>query len=173
MGEILHWEDTRGHYLDRDLGTSILWDLLPHSFSLLNYCLLSKPKMTTCVGNSFEATVGVTCYDFGSDLCTPAKINLSWVSAEKERIIKILGTERNLVVDFCDPDNNYFWKPGGWRDSFRILPDNEPLITELRHWYYSILNDLPSLSNGDEGHKIVAMIEKVQESCRNSRPIDF
>jgi predicted dehydrogenase len=166
---------------------SVVWDLGPHDFSILQYWLGETPTHASalsrgCVIPSIPDVAFINL-EYGSG--TVAHVELSWLAPSKLRRTTIVGSQKMIVYDDTGtepvrifdsgvslPDPETF---GEYRMTYRsgdILSPRvdaaEPLALELTDFATSIRHGEAPRSSGQLGLEVVRMIEAVDASLAAS-----
>lgn len=189
IGKILHITSTRINLGPPESEVDVIWDLGPHDFSIILYLTGESPLNIRSFKNSYRLNTTQSKniskltnnahidLSFKSDFT--AHIHLSWLSANKTRLMQIFGTEGTIVYDEMlaldgkvklygtgidnrvkskDNDSGALKYQSG--DIHVIqLEQHEPLRMECEHFVNSILNDTPLINDGKIGLEVVKLLE--------------
>jgi predicted dehydrogenase len=170
----------------RDL--NVLWDLAPHDISILLFLLEAEPLSVTangmkCAFDSIYDNVYVNLI-FPENIL--AHVHVSWIDPCKVRRVTVVGSKKMVVYN--DVDNNEKIKvydkgvdipsyTSGYEEfqcNYRygdvVIPNvrfEEPLRKECQHFLDCIVNDTPPLSSGEDGLKVIKVIEAAQRALLN------
>ena len=101
LGEIYFVTSTRVNLGLHQRDVSVIWDLGPHDFSILLYCLGEVPDRVRAVGRDSVVPgipdIAFVTLRFPSGLL--ANIELSWLAPSKLRRTVLVGSERMLIYD--------------------------------------------------------------------------
>jgi len=165
----------------------VLWDLGPHSLSLMLY-LLDNPEVTRVEVNAISTMKSdlidvayLTLYFKNGSF---ANTHLSWLNPNKRRELTVVGTNKMLVFDDIDAleklrvydkginesNNKTFSSWGesivGYRNGPITIPitsTGEPLRLELAHFIDCCLNNKEPITNGSNGAKVVKLLEEAEK----------
>lgn len=170
---------------------SVIWDLVPHDFSILFHWLKESP----CYVNAF----GRDCVQKGIpdvafiNLRFPsgviANIEVAWLAPSKLRRTAVVGQKKMLVyddtenveklklydqgVDFHDPETF-----GEYQLSYRTgdivsprLSNQEPLRMEVEHFFHCIQTGERPKTDGASGLRVVEALEAAETSLRTGHPV--
>jgi len=199
IGKILHIRSTRLNLglfeSGKDVvwnikrGKNVIWDFMPHDISLILYLLGNKtPKKIVATGNAhiekgIEDTAFVNLiFDDGVN----ATISASWLDAVKVREFTIIGSKKMIVFDDVEPlqkvkiynkgVESKFNSFGEWQTSFIYgdifipkVDNTEPLRVELQHFVACIELGFKPLSDGDNGLKVVEIINQIEDEVKKCR----
>jgi len=182
LGDIYYIDCTRNHLgLIRD-DVSVLWDLVPHDISICNYLLDDTPQSVNAIGSNImwpDKTDIVRCALHYKD-GVKAFIGASWLDTNKERTIKVVGSEEKIVFDdlnMLEPirifkkgialnlDGNTIV-----RDGDIISPNfkrTEPLLNECNEFINSIKHTRQPFTDGNNGLEVVKVLSALDESLKN------
>lgn len=184
------------HYIDAvraSLGLlhptlNVIWDLAPHDISILIHLLDQMPTSISSNGvayiqNNVEDIAYLTLM-FPNNLLS--HIRLSWLDPCKTRRITVIGSKKMVVYDDVEShekikvydkrvkairrtdtfgDFQFAYHYGSVVSPFIRL--EEPLRLECQHFLDCILENKTPLTNGDNGLRIVEVIEAAQQSLKN------
>jgi len=186
IGEVLHIHSSRLN-LGAFQKDNVVWDLMPHDLSMILYLLNGiMPQKIVAAGLSHfntgvEDTASATLIFPGNK---SANINVSWLDPCKVRNFTVIGSKKMVVYDETNPvekikvydkgvqknDDNYREFRASYRYGDTHIPkidETEALRTEMLHFHDCIAHNKRPLSDGEEGYKIVKIIEMIQESIRH------
>ena len=166
-----------------------LWDLAPHDISMALYLLGAEPKRVIATGTSYlqnniEDVVTMTMY-FPNNVMVI--VHVSWLDAAKTRRLHIVGNKKMLVFDDVENlETIRVFDKGISREyntlsygEFRLqLRDGdiyvprvepiEPLKSACQHFIDCIQNGNEPITNGENGLKVVRVLEAAQQSLKNN-----
>ena len=190
LGDLYYITATRTHLgLIRE-DTSAVWDLASHDVSILNFLLDQVPEKVSAVG---ATPLGLGKPDLAFlTLFYPqgvlGQIHVSWVDSNKERFIRIIGSDARLVFD----DLNHlepirlFEKGIGLQDKVEAefgsygfllrdgdilsprIEQQEPLKKMIDHFIRVVLDNLPSLVDDEFALNITRTLVAAHKSIKNS-----
>jgi predicted dehydrogenase len=190
LGNIYYINATRANLGLLQPDINVMWDLAPHDISMLRYILGQDPSWVTAHGGVYINTrsklhevVYLSMY-FGNML---VNIRLSWLDPVKQRRVTIVGSKKMLVYDDILENKVVIYDKGvdlppysdtlteeEFRASYRhgeetVYPVKwvEPLRAECNAFLDSIRTGKPSLSSGEDGLKVVQILESAQRSLVN------
>lgn len=170
------------------------WNLAPHDISILIYLFEKMPKTVSARGFSYlqkdiEDVVFVNL-DFEAGL--HAHIHVSWLDPNKIRQMTVVGGKKMLVYDDVSADAKItLFDKGiakknisdslGEFDNFGkfqllqkagdvVIPKinfEEPLQIECRHFVESIEKNANPQTDGNNGLRVVRVLEAAQKSLKN------
>ncbi len=169
-----------------------LWNLAPHDISIILYLLEKMPVMVSAKGVDFlqkgiEDIVFMVLH-FPDDVI--AHVHVSWLDPNKVRRMTLVGSEKMIVYDDVSDAKIKIYDKGikkqniteslGRYDDFGqyqsikfagdvILPKIdlvEPLKNECAHFIECIQQDKDLLTGGDNGLRVVHVLEAASRSMR-------
>jgi predicted dehydrogenase len=171
-----------------------LWDLAPHDVSIINYLLDSRPQWVSAVGTSVlgngRADVGFLTLGYDNNIV--ANIHVSWADPNKVRELVIVGSERRIVFDDLNSQEQVrvFEKgvvvaekePTSYgeyhfqiRDGDIISPKielSEPLKVQCAEFLECVIENKTPVSNSQTGRDVVQVLKAADRSLElNGAPI--
>jgi len=187
LGDLYYYDSTRVSLGLFQQDVNVIWDLAPHDFSIMDYCLNRKPVAITAngadhFGKKTEDIAYITVY-YENNLI--AHLNVNWLSPVKVRTTFLAGQKKMLVWDDLQADEkikiydkgvNVETKEGMyklWVD-YRAgdmwsprVEHTEALKMELEYFIDCILNDKKPINDGEAGLRITKMLLATDESLKN------
>ena len=167
-----------------------LWNLAPHDVSILMYLMEQMPEAVSCRGFDFIQPgiqdVIFMVLQFPNDVV--AHVQVSWLDPSKVRKMTVVGSEKMIVYDDMSDAKLKIYDKGIKRqnmtDSLGRYDDygkyqlikqagdvaipkidlKEPLKVECDEFVQSILEDREPHTNGDNGLRVVQVLESAQAS---------
>ena len=189
LGDILYMNATRANLGLLQPDINVMWDLAPHDISMLRYILGREPISVNARGAAYINTssklpeiVYLTMFFEGGAL---ANVRLSWLDPVKQRRLTVVGSQKMLVYDDIADNKVVIYDKGvevpeysvteeEFRASYRQggekvypLQWKEPLRSECEHFLDCIRTGAPSRSSGEEGLRVVQILETAQRSLVN------
>jgi predicted dehydrogenase len=183
LGEIYFVSTSRVNLGLHQTDVSVVWDLGPHDFSILQYWLGESPSAVSALsrGCIIPGTPDVTFVNLEYRSRAIAHVELSWLAPSKLRRTTIVGSEKMIVYDDTSnepvrvfdsgvvlPDPESF---GEYRLTYRtgdIVSPNigaaEPLGLEMEDFCAAIRTGQPPRSSASIGLEVVRVIEAVDRS---------
>tara|TARA_B100000287_G_scaffold110388_1_gene102755 strand:- start:3148 stop:4128 length:981 start_codon:yes stop_codon:yes gene_type:complete len=179
LGTLKHLDSTRFNLGLFDKNSSVIWDLIPHDFSILNYLVGDeKPKFISASGFShIEDCIDVASISVEYESGFTAHIHISWFSPIKIRTLLLSGDKRMLVYDDTKVSEKImiYDKGVSYKDcyfDYRVgdmfspkVDVGEAIEGEIKHFLKYLEGD-ECISGHNEGKMVVTMIEKVNESIK-------
>lgn len=143
-------------------GVDIIWDLLPHPLDIIHFLTGKWPStwqvMTRAYRRSELNEMAFINLDYGDFV---ANIELSWLTAERKRIMEIIGEKRMAKVE-CVKQKMHVFENG---KEFDIdIEANNTIKEEALNFIGSIKNKKMPFNSHIIGAKNVDVIEKIMES---------
>jgi len=169
---------------------NILWSFAPHDISIILSLTGEEPSYIDSVGSNFLhariADVTMTNLKFPSGI--GAHIFVSWLNPYKEQKLVIVGSSGMLVFDDTEPietklvlyPHTINWQNGlpvpNKAESVAIdLKDiwEEPLKAECKAFLSAIKTNTKPLTSGEEGLKVLKVLEISQQSIEQKEQGSF
>jgi predicted dehydrogenase len=185
LGSLYYFDSTRVNLGLFQHDISVIWDLAPHDFSIMNYVIGEKPEAVVATGarhvNGVADLAFITVY-FPNDVV--AHLNLSWLSPVKVRTTLIGGREKMLVWNDLEPDEKirvydkgvHIANGHGTLDalvSYRSgdvwapkVQQTEALKLELEYFADCIIKDRRPFNDGESGLRVVRLLEASDRSLK-------
>jgi len=167
------------------------WSLAPHDISVILYLFGEEPDRVTASGECFLQD-GIEDVVFAS-LHFPdgriAQIHVSWLDPHKERKMVVVGSKKMLVFDDMHPsekirifDKGASLTSGAASELQTIsvrhgdihiphISSQAPLDVETQHFIDSIRYDTTPRSDGEDGLRVVRVLEQVDAQLEHSRSL--
>jgi predicted dehydrogenase len=189
VGQIYYVDTARLNLglFQRDM--NVLWDLAPHDISILNYILGTSPISVEAYGMDcvFKGIYDVAYMNLVYPNNVLAQVHVSWLDPCKVRRVTVVGSKKMVVYNDVDPNEKikiydkgvdkpeYTNTFGDFQCSYRSgdlrIPNIkfiEPLRQECQHFLDSINSHTKPSSCGEEGLKVVRILEAAQNSLVNN-----
>lgn len=192
LGKICYISSTRVNLGLHQKDSSVLWDLAPHDLSMLLYWLDETPREVLATGKDFVQPgipdVAFVFMRFASGAI--GHIQVSWLAPSKLRQTTVVGGAKMLVYDdtqhmeqvkiydkgvkYRDPDTF-----GEYHLSYRMgdivsprIETYEPLQAEVTDFLESIIEEREPGSGGEQGLRVVRVLEAAERSLSNSGHVE-
>ena len=158
-----------------------LWSLGAHDVSVVLRLAEEEPTECHAFGASYmrEGVEDVVfCFlRFPSGLA--AHLHLSWLDPHKERRFTVVGSRRMATFDDMALERKLTVYDKGFEQDYAnygeyiarsgdvwspVVPNDEPLRIECRHFVERVCNGRPPLSDGESGRRVVRVLEELQRS---------
>src|SRR3972149_1405137 len=192
LGQVYYYDSTRINLGLIQSDVNVIWDLACHDFSIINYLFNKVPLVIQAFGSKFvnsknEEIAHVIIKYEGN---FTAHINVSWLSPVKIRTILIGGRRKMITFDDISPNEKVRiynksidltpsqvtpFKPA-YRSGDVVIPyleQNESLKNELLHLSFCIKNNKKPITSGEEGVKILKMLEASDVSLRLKKAVEL
>jgi predicted dehydrogenase len=185
LGPLYYFDSTRVNLGLFQHDISVIWDLAPHDFSIMDHVIHEKPEAVVATGgrhvNGVADLAFITVY-FPNDVV--AHLNLSWLSPVKVRTTLIGGREKMLVWNDLEPDEKIRVYDKGVHItnghsavdalvSYRSgdvwapkIQQTEALKLELEYFADCIMNDRTPSNDGESGLRVVRLLEAADRSLK-------
>lgn len=167
---------------------NILWSFAPHDISMILSLINEEPRSVFSKGgfylNNNVADVTITSLDFPSGI--KSHIFVSWLHPYKRQELVLVGEKKMAVFDDTKNwDEKLLIYPHelNWKDGLPVpnkkeaekifLEESEPLKNECRHFISCILNNTKPITDGEEGLKVIKVLEASQKSLDSEKIIYF
>jgi UDP-2-acetamido-3-amino-2,3-dideoxy-glucuronate N-acetyltransferase len=157
---------------------NILWSFAPHDISVILFLLDEMPDSVSAHGGSFLhadiADVTVTSLNFPHGV--RSHIFVSWLHPYKEQKLVIIGNKKMVLFDDVNPreklvvyEHKIDWIVGLPVPRPELAKpveteEREPLKVECEHFIRSIQMRTPPLTDGNEGLRVLSILEACQKS---------
>ncbi|MFH1679603.1 MAG: Gfo/Idh/MocA family oxidoreductase [Candidatus Eisenbacteria bacterium] len=169
-------------------GINAMWNLAPHDLSILLYLLDEAPVSVIALGRAFlkpdVEDVVFLFLEFPSGVI--AHVHVSWLDPSKVRRVTVVGEKRMAVYDDLDSEQKLklydrgfestLFQDGGIHDyQVRLragdilapkIETTEPLRIECAHFIECVREKKRPLTDGWNGHRVVAALAAADESLR-------
>ena len=157
---------------------NVLWSFAPHDISVILSLIGELPKSVVCSGKDIitkgvmDITNSILKYDDSY-----VSINVNWLCPYKEQKMSIIGDKGMILFDDTHPTeklklfreyldfNGKF--PIPVKDKFEVIDldtNKSPLLIECEHFRDCILNKTKPITDGEEGLRVLHVLNKLQES---------
>jgi len=169
---------------------NILWSFAPHDISIILSLTGEEPSYIDSVGSNFLhariADVTMTNLKFPSGI--GAHIFVSWLNPYKEQKLVIVGSSGMLVFDDTEPIEKklvHYPHTINWQNGLPVpnkaesvaidLKDiwEEPLKAECKAFLSAIKTNTKPLTSGEEGLKVLKVLELSQHSLEQKEQNSF
>jgi predicted dehydrogenase len=168
-------------------GTNVLWDLAPHDISILCYILGMEPLSVIahgacCINKNIFDVVYMNLI-FPDNIM--AHIHVSWLDPYKVRRVTVVGSKKMAIFNDVESDKIKIIDKGvntpadantfadfqySYRNGDILVPYlrmEEPLRIESEHFIDCINNHTIPRTNGEDGLRVVRVLEAAQRSLEN------
>ena len=189
LGTIYYLNSTRVNLGLLQPDINVMWDLGPHDISILQYILDKDPIKVSARGacyvnlarNLQEVVYLVLFFEDG----VMANLRLSWLDPVKQRRLTVVGREKMLVYDDIAENKVVIFDKGVEVPPYSITEEEfhasyrhgeetsydlewvEPLRVECQHFLDCINTGQQPISSGEDGAKVLKVLETAQRSLLN------
>jgi len=184
LGRLYYYDSTRVNLGLFQHDVNVVWDLAPHDFSIMDYCLKEKPECVVShgmdhFGRGLEDVAYVTMY-FRSGMI--AHFNMNWISPVKIRTTCIGGSKKMLVWNDLEADEKIKVYDKGVEiknkeSVYNLLVEyrsgdmwgprtdtREALKVEAAYFIECIKKNKTPFNDGEAGLRVVEMLEAADRS---------
>jgi predicted dehydrogenase len=185
LGAIYYLTATRTHLgLVRE-DVNVAWDLAPHDIAIFNYLLGKVPIRVDAFGvcHLKEAREDAVFIHLLYPNSVLGQIHVSWVDSNKERSVKVIGSEARVIFD----DINNLERVKIFKKGIRRLPDYntfgefqlllrdgdiispriepiEPLKAMCAEFIDCLRTGAKPLTDGQSGYEVVRVMEQIDRA---------
>jgi UDP-2-acetamido-3-amino-2,3-dideoxy-glucuronate N-acetyltransferase len=163
---------------------NILWSFAPHDISMILALAGEEPESVMTTGGNYLhkkiADVTTTHLDFASGI--RSHIFVSWLHPFKDQKLVVVGDRKMAVFDDTQPwPEKLFLYPHEikWKDQMPVpskaepehvnsIPEKEPLRLECEHFLHCIATGEPPRTDGQEGLRVLRVLNASQHSLDNN-----
>jgi predicted dehydrogenase len=188
IGQVYYVNGTRVNLGLYQPDINVMWDLAPHDISILLYLLGMEPHQASARGGMFvkPGVYDVAYLTLNFPHGVMADLRVSWLDPCKIRRITVVGSKKMLVYDDIEAVNKVMLYDKGvdiqpYTDTFEefhlayrygeAVPYpvqwDEPLKLECQHFLDCICTGCQSRSDGEQGLKVIRVLEAAQKSLFN------
>ena len=166
---------------------SSLWSFAPHDISMILSLANEMPSEVGAVGSNYLHTsiadVTTTHLSFPGGI--KAHIFVSWLHPFKEQKLVIVADKKMAVFEDTQPwdrkialyPHSIRWQMGApvpekAEIEYVAVPPLEPLALECQHFLACIATRRPPLTDGEEGYRVLAVLDQAQKSIERPRPLE-
>lgn len=156
-----------------------LWSFAPHDISMMLALCNEMPSEVSAVGHNYLhkqlADVTTTHLSFPSGI--NGHVFVSWLHPFKEQKLVVVGESKMAVFEDTQPWDKKIalyshvikWQngtpvPEKAEPSFVAVEAKEPLSEECRHFLHCIENRETPLTDGNEGYRVLAVLQQAQRA---------
>jgi len=188
IGEVMYISSRRLNLGLFQKDINVAWDLAPHDISIILFVMDHDPVSVNCQGKAHinPAIEDVTNMTINFANGGIAMVQSSWIDPRKIRETTIVGSKRMIVYDDNEPlekikiydkcveapphydtyaEFHFSYHYGDMHAPY--LKQVEPLKVECQQFLDSLQNGRKSPSSGEEGMKVVQILEAATRSLKN------
>lgn len=193
IGDLLYYDSTRINLGIFQHDVDVVWDLVPHDLSILDYLLGGQmPTSVSCTGVAHYSELADLAYvtlNYPNGFV--AHINVNWLAPVKIRQILLCGDKQMLVYDEhtvqekvriydrgvrVKSSEDVYQKLVEYRDGDMFAPrlaNTEALAAEVENVVAAIRGEAAPVVDGRAGLRVVQVLEAATESMREKgRPVE-
>jgi predicted dehydrogenase len=186
LGDLLYIYTTRVNLGKVRKEENAMWSFATHDIYVVMYLVGAAPIAVTASGQSYvrkgvHDVVFLTLH-FPGDVM--AHLHVSWLDPHKIRKTTVVGDKKMAVLDdtaateklrIYDKGIDFTPSYGDYGESLSIrigdisipkLDMKEPLKVECQHFLDCILKGAEPLTGGEQGHKVIQILEAADQSLR-------
>jgi predicted dehydrogenase len=187
LGEIYYLYSRRVNLGRVQSDINALWSIAPHDISIAIHLLGQPPVAVSCQGAAclngrVQDVIFLTLHFAGDILC---HIHVSWLDPSKTREMTVVGSQKMIVYDDVAAEGKVrIYDKGAYRKGDPIYGEfqyklhsgdiwipridmQEPLRLECAHFVDCIRNGKQPLTDGENGLRVVRVLEAGQQSLDN------
>jgi predicted dehydrogenase len=193
IGELLYYDSTRINLGIFQHDVDVVWDLVPHDLSILDFLLGGKvPVSVSCTGVAHYGELADLAYvTLNYERGFVAHFNVNWLAPVKIRQILLCGDKQMMVYDEhtvqekvriydrgvrVKSSEDVYKKLVELRDGDMFaprLPNIEALAAEVENVVGSIRGEASPVVDGAAGLRVVRTLEAATQSMHEQgRPVD-
>jgi len=187
LGKIYYYDSTRVNLGLFQHDVNVVWDLVPHDFSILDFLIEEKPVSISATGKSHVngmediAYVNVHFQDntlahFSVNWLSPVKVRTTLIGGEKKMLVwnDLSADEKIKIYDKGVEVNNnegiynmlVSYRTGDmWAPKVR---HEEALKLEAEYFVDCVMNDKEPINDGRAGLRVVKMLDACNKSMKNN-----
>jgi predicted dehydrogenase len=181
LGELRYIYSNRLNLGKHRQDENALWSLGAHDLSVILMLAGEEPYEWTAMGESYVKPgvedVVFALMRFQSGLI--AHMHLSWLDPHKERRFTVVGSKRMATFDDMAIERKLTVYDKGFEQDYRnygeyiarsgdvwspVVPNDEPLRLECRHFVDCVREGAVPRSDGQSGLRVVRVLEELQRS---------
>ena len=183
IGKVFHFSSTRINLGPPKTTVDVVWDLCPHDLSIILHLFNEMPVKVDASGTSFQWKGFIDNAHINLEFSgnKTAHIHLSWLSANKTRLIQIFGENGSIVYDeMLAPDGKVKLYDKGIDNRINskdhevlaysagdihvlALEQHEPLRLECSEFVNAIQKGTDIPNNGVIGAQVVELLELISK----------
>lgn len=186
LGNLYYYDSTRVNLGLFQHDVNVIWDLAPHDFSIMDYCLKEKPVAISAIGSGHISGLENIAYivaHFNNNMI--AHFNVNWLSPVKVRTTLIGGAKKMLVWNDLETDEKIKIYDRGVKVKTRQgiykqlieyrlgdmwsprIDHAEALKLESEYFIECIAKGKTPINDGRAGLRIVEMLEAADKSLKH------
>ncbi len=191
LGDLLYYDSSRINLGLFQHDVDVVWDLLPHDLSILDFLLEGElPETVSCWGASHFSDLADQAYvSLSYRNRFIAHVHVNWIAPVKIRQVLLCGDKKMIVFDETSVEKLRVYDRGvniktpedvykrlvQYREgdmSAPHIPNYEALAAEVDNVLETISGNQRAIVDGNAGHRVVLLLEAASESLKNNgRPV--
>ena len=192
LGEICYFQAQRLNFGRIRTIENVMWDLATHDIYVAIYLLGKYPQEVSAFGKTLidkkKKIEDVVFLNLFFDTGVFAHIQASWFDVEKVRKMRVIGKKKMMIFDEINPscklkiyegatavrENSNGVISFNLKEGKIIIPqveDKQPLREECLHFIECVEKNKVPFTDGEEGFKVVKVLEAAQKSLECGRSI--
>lgn len=189
LGKIYYYDSTRINLGLMQKDSNVVWDLAPHDLAIVSHLFPGKIISVQAFGSSFiSKQIEVAHIFLQYEKNISVHIHVSWLSPVKIRSILIGGSKKMVVYNDIEPsekikiyDKGIIPSPNeitpfapAYRSGDVVIPrleQKEALFTELTHFIDCIIENKTPITDGEDGLRVVQLLEAIDKALRTHKQI--
>ena len=188
LGEMYYFDSVRVNLGLFQHDVNVIWDLVPHDLSIMDFIVGEKPVSVVATGASHTPKgledVAYVTVKFKDNLI--AHFHVNWMSPVKIRKVIIGGSKKMVVFDDLDPaekikiydkgitlskanEKSVYQSMVQYRIGDMYAPaitNEEALKVEIEHFAECIRNKKKPITDGEAGLRVVRILEAADKSLK-------
>jgi predicted dehydrogenase len=188
LGDIYFISTSRVNLGLHQSDASVVWDLGPHDFSILQYWLDESPVSVSALTRScvLPGVPDVAFVNVQYASGTVAHVELSWLAPSKLRRTAVVGSRKMVVYDDTSNEPVRIFDSGAdlpnptdfgeYRLTYRTgdiisphIPPEEPLVREMADFCAAVRGDRAPVSTAQLGLRVIQVIEAIEAALASDR----
>ena len=168
---------------------NVIWDLVPHILSIINYTTGFKVEIVKANANGYirKDIPEIASINMKLSNNVSAYLTVSWLEPKKTRKITIVGTKKQLIFDLTNEEEQikiYDKNVEEVKDvhQFKVnykygdihspyIKNTESLKNMCEHFIDCIQNNKVPRSDGENGLRVVKVLEAIDNSLKNGEEV--
>lgn len=192
LGDICYFQAQRLNFGRIRTTENVMWDLATHDIYVAIYLLGKYPQEVSAFGKTLidkkKKIKDVVFLSLFFNDGVFAHIQASWFDVEKVRKMRVIGKEKMMIFDELNPscklkiyeqavavkENANSNASFSLKEGKMVIPqveDKQPLREECLHFIECVEKDKVPFTDGEEGFKVVKVLEAAQKSLECGRSI--
>jgi predicted dehydrogenase len=193
LGHISHIHSARLNLGRHQRDINVVWDLVAHDISIMNYLLNSIPTHVTAWASTNSALkmhdIAYVKLEYRSE-GTTGYVHASWLDPQKVREVTVVGDKKMAVycngaqspltifdrgIELIDDQQGLTGHVVSYRSGVTVVPEippEEPLLVEVHHFIDCIARSTIPRSSGEAGLAVVAVLEAIDKALATGTTVN-